>query len=163
MPTRETSEQIDRRPEDLYRRHRPAGDERVARYYDATRGSYGPESAGDERDRFAICLARVDGNVYCVGDSELRFPLQSLSKVFVYGLALADRGRESVLKRVGVEPSGDAFNSIDFDERNHRPYNPRSTPGRSSRPTWCAAATPRRSSIASSPRFVSTPAIRTSR
>ena len=50
--------------------------------------------------------------------------MQSLSKVFVYGLALEDHGREDVLRRVGVEPSGDAFNSIEFDERHHRPYNP---------------------------------------
>ena len=44
--------------------------------------------------------------------------------MFAYALALADHGREDVLRRVGVEPSGDAFNSIVFDERNHRPYNP---------------------------------------
>jgi glutaminase len=52
------------------------------------------------------------------------FPLQSISKVFAYAVALADRGRDRVLERVGVEPSGDAFDSITFDERNHRPYNP---------------------------------------
>ena len=34
------------------------------------------------------------------------------------------RGRERVLARVGVEPSGDAFNSIVFDERHNRPFNP---------------------------------------
>ena len=44
--------------------------------------------------------------------------------MFAYGLALADHGRANVLDRVGVEPSGDAFNSIVFDERNHRPHNP---------------------------------------
>jgi glutaminase len=44
--------------------------------------------------------------------------------VFVYGLALADHGGGYVLKHVGVEPSGDAFNSIIFDEQNNRPYNP---------------------------------------
>ena len=52
------------------------------------------------------------------------FALQSLAKVFVYGLALEDHGREHVLEHVGVEPSGDAFNSIDFDERQQRPHNP---------------------------------------
>ena len=50
--------------------------------------------------------------------------LQSISKVFAYALALADNRRDDVLARVGVEPSGDAFNSIVFDERYHRPYNP---------------------------------------
>ncbi len=47
-----------------------------------------------------------------------------MSKVFAYALALADNSREKVLARVGVEPSGDSFNSIVFDERNHRPHNP---------------------------------------
>ena len=44
--------------------------------------------------------------------------------MFAYALALADHSREEVLRRVGVEPSGDSFNSIVFDERNHRPHNP---------------------------------------
>jgi glutaminase len=44
--------------------------------------------------------------------------------MFVYGLALELCGHERVLARVGVEPSGDAFNSIVFDERNNRPFNP---------------------------------------
>jgi glutaminase len=39
-------------------------------------------------------------------------------------MALEECGRDQVLERVGVEPSGDAFNSIVFDERNNRPYNP---------------------------------------
>jgi glutaminase len=52
-------------------------------------------------------------------------------KVFVYGLALEAQGRDHVLERVGVEPSGDAFHSIVFDERNNRPYNPMVNAGRS--------------------------------
>ena len=124
MPMRATGEQVKERLEDVYLRHLPLDDGSVVSYYDAERGYYAPDSAGDERDRFAICLAGIDGQVFSVGDSALSFPLQSISKVFVYGLALADRGRERVLERVGVEPSGDAFDSIVFDERNHRPHNP---------------------------------------
>ena len=66
----------------------------------------------------------MDGQLYTAGDHEVPFPLHSISKVFAYALALADRSREEVLERVGVEPSGDAFNSIEFDERHHHPYNP---------------------------------------
>jgi len=124
MPTRATAEQIRERLADLYRRHLPLDEGAVVSFYDAERGYYGPESAADEQDRFAICLARTDGEVFSVGEALQPFALQSLSKVFVYGLALADRGRERVLERVGVEPSGDAFDSIVFDERNHRPHNP---------------------------------------
>jgi glutaminase len=124
MPMRVSSEEIKERLEDLYRRTLPVDSGAVASFYESERGYYGPESAGDERDRFGISLARTDGEVFSVGDALQPFPLQSIAKVFVYGLALADRGREAVLERVGVEPSGDAFDSIIFDERNHRPHNP---------------------------------------
>jgi glutaminase len=124
MPMRATDEQVMERLEDLYQRHLPLDEGSVVSYYDAARGYYGPESAGDEQNRFAICVASADGQVFKVGDSLRPFPLQSISKVFAYGLALADRGREQVVERVGVEPSGDAFDSIIFDERNHRPHNP---------------------------------------
>jgi len=124
MPTRAGSEQVDQRLEELYRRHLHLDEQSVVSYYDAARGYYGAELAGEERDRFAICLATTDGELYHAGDHAAPFALQSLSKVFVYGLALADRGRDRVLERVGVEPSGDPFNSIVFDERNNRPYNP---------------------------------------
>ena len=124
MPARATDEQIEERLDDLYRRHLPLDEGSVVSYYDAVRGYYGPDLAGDERERFAICLARADGQVHAVGDSLVPFPLQSISKVFAYAVALGDRGRERVLERVGVEPSGDAFDSITFDERNHRPHNP---------------------------------------
>ena len=63
----------------------------------------------------AICLATTDGHVYEVGDSGQPFTIQSISKPFVYGLALEDRGREAVLRRIGVEPTGDAFNAISLE------------------------------------------------
>lgn len=44
--------------------------------------------------------------------------------MFVYALALEDHGRDFVQAHIGVEPSGDAFNSIVFDERTNRPHNP---------------------------------------
>lgn len=118
------SGQIEERLQDLFRRCETEEPGRVASYYDPARGYYPPEEAGEESKRFAICLARCDGEPYGVGDQEASFPLQSLSKIFAYALALADWGRERVLSRVGVEPSGDAFHSIVFDERNNRPFNP---------------------------------------
>ncbi len=124
MPTPANSEHVDERLQELYRRHLLVGEDSVASYYESGRGYYKPELAAAERDRFSICIVRTDGEVLQVGDHDRPFALQSTSKVFVYGLALADHGRDHVLKHVGVEPSGDAFNSIDFDERNNRPYNP---------------------------------------
>jgi glutaminase len=121
---RVSAEEMEERLRRLHQRHRTCDDDRVVSYYDAERGYYGPESAGVERDRFAISLASTDGQVFEVGDARHPFPLQSISKVFAHALALADCGRERLLERVGVEPSGDAFDSITFDERHHRPYNP---------------------------------------
>jgi glutaminase len=69
-------------------------------------------------------MATADGHVYSVGDADREFTIQSISKPFVFGIALDDRGPDEVMHRIGVEPSGDAFNSIVMDERNNRPLNP---------------------------------------
>jgi glutaminase len=86
--------------------------------------NYIPELAKVNPELFSICIATVDGKVYEVGDYQQQFTIQSISKVFVYGLALEDHGRDYVLTRVGVEPTGDAFNAIILDELSKRPYNP---------------------------------------
>jgi glutaminase len=86
--------------------------------------SYIPELARANPRWFGICVATVDGRVFAVGDSEQPFTIQSVSKPFMYGLALEDNGREGMLARVGVEPTGDAFNAIILDEATNRPYNP---------------------------------------
>ena len=124
MPSPAIRAQVTERLQELYERHLAVDPKYLDRYYESGRGYYPPVQAGDERDRFAICLATADGELYVAGDHEWEFPLQSISKVFAYALALGDHSREDVLARVGVEPSGDSFNSIVFDERHHRPYNP---------------------------------------
>ena len=124
MSTPANSQRVDERLDELYRRHLLVDEDSLANYYESGRGHYKPELAGEVRDQFGICIVRTNGEVYQAGDHDLLFALQSISKVFVYGLALADHGRDYVLEHVGVEPSGDAFNSIIFDERNNRPYNP---------------------------------------
>jgi len=85
---------------------------------------YIPELAKANPDHFGIVVATVDGAVYAVGDADVPFTIQSISKAFVYGYALAEYGRDYVLTKVGVEPSGDAFNAIVFDEASNRPFNP---------------------------------------
>ena len=124
MPIPANSQHVDERLEELYRRHLLVGEDSVANYYESGRGYYKPELVAEERDRFSICFVRTNGEIHQAGDHDRLFALQSIAKVFVYGLALADHGRDYVLEHVGVEPSGDAFNSIIFDERNNRPYNP---------------------------------------
>lgn len=119
-----TSRQIDERLDALYQRHAPTDDATVATYYESGRGYYEPELAGNERHKFGISIADLDGGLHRAGNHDEPFAMQSISKVFVYCLALADCGSDRVLKQVGVKPSGDAFNSIILDERNSRPYNP---------------------------------------
>lgn len=86
--------------------------------------NYIPELAKVNPDLFSICVMTTDGQVFAVGDCQHLFTIQSISKVFVYGMALEEHGREFVLTKVGVEPTGDAFNSIVLDEISKRPYNP---------------------------------------
>jgi glutaminase len=68
-------------------------------------------------------FATVDGQVYGAGDTDVEFTIQSISKPFAYALAPADRGFDAVLAKVGVEPSGEAFNELSL-ERSGRPLNP---------------------------------------
>ena len=129
MPDQEIRQRVNRRLEELYRRHLSLHDDEVVSYYEPGIGYHKPEvvearTAAAQQNPFAISLATTDGEVFHAGEHDLPFALQSISKVFVYGLALEARGRDRVLERVGVEPSGDAFNSIVFDERNNRPHNP---------------------------------------
>jgi glutaminase len=85
---------------------------------------YIPELAKADPSAFAIVIATVDGHVYEAGMSRQQFTIQSVSKPLVYGVALEDAGRERVNQAIGVEPSGDAFNSISLEPGTGRPLNP---------------------------------------
>lgn len=84
-----------------------------------------PDLVDINRDSFGISMATVAGQVFSVGDCDVSFLIQSISKVFAYGLALEDWGRDEVLGKVDVEPTGDAYNSIiKVESKSKRPYNP---------------------------------------
>ncbi len=86
--------------------------------------SYIPELADVDPDRFAIAASPIDGEGVGVGDLDQTFTIQSISKLLVYGLALELHGRDRVLERVGVAPTGDSFNAIELDETTNRAPNP---------------------------------------
>ena len=86
--------------------------------------TYIPELGKADPGDFAICLVTVDGQVFSAGDWNKEFTIQSICKPFAYQMALEELGREGTLSHVGVEPSGEAFNSIELDPRTMRPFNP---------------------------------------
>jgi glutaminase len=100
----------------LYEQFRGVRDGEVADYI--------PELAKADPEWFGVSLVTTGGQSFDVGDFDVSFSIQSASKPFVFGLALEDHGLEAVLKRVGVEPTGEAFNAIVLDEASNRPFNP---------------------------------------
>lgn len=86
--------------------------------------TYIPELAKANPDWFGICIVTAGGHVYEVGDSQQEFTIQSISKPFVYGMALEDNTRAVVMSKVGVEPTGDVFNAISLEQGTGRPRNP---------------------------------------
>jgi len=86
--------------------------------------SYIPELATADPDLLALGIVGPRGRVVTVGDDDVAFTIQSMSKPFVLALALQSLGREAVLARVGVEPSGEPFNAISLEAGTGRPANP---------------------------------------
>ena len=86
--------------------------------------SYIPELLKADPAWFGIALVTVDGHVYQAGDSRQAFTIQSISKAITYGIALEDQGTDAVMRKVDVEPSGEAFNSISLEPGTGRPRNP---------------------------------------
>ena len=74
--------------------------------------SYIPELSKASPDSLAIVVADTNGEVWSAGDYKLRFTLQSASKPFALALALMDNGADVVFDRIGMEPTGDSFNSL---------------------------------------------------
>lgn len=85
---------------------------------------YIPELASADPQRIAVAMSTINGTVYASGDADHRFTIQSISKPFVYAQAIEERGLEDVLARIGVEPSGEAFNELSLDPDTGMPRNP---------------------------------------
>lgn len=97
---------------------------RYAGLSDGALADYIPELTRVDPDRFAIAAMTTDGERVEVGDCGYRFTVQSISKLLMYGLALEIHGREAVLERVGVAPTGERFNAIVLDDTDNRAPNP---------------------------------------
>jgi glutaminase len=98
-----------------------------AQYRDFDEGKpadYIPELSKANPKDFGIVIATTDGRIYEVGDTGKEFTIQSISKPFTYALALKLLSPETMVTKVGVEPSGDAFNAISLHPETGIPRNP---------------------------------------
>lgn len=91
---------------------------------EGTVATYIPELGKANPNHLGICLVTADGRVFEAGDCLEPFTIQSISKPFTFGMALEELGHEKVWQHVDVEPSGDAFNSIELQNGTNRPHNP---------------------------------------
>lgn len=86
--------------------------------------TYIPELAKADPAHLAIVVRTVDGARYEIGDTEVAFTFQSVSKVFALALLLREQGL-GIFDSLSCEPSGDAFHSIvRLEEEQGRPRNP---------------------------------------
>lgn len=97
---------------------------RHATLVDGAVATYIPELANADPAWFGIALMTVDGASYEAGDTRQPFTIQSISKPLTYSLALDDLGESVVRRHIGVEPTGDAFNSIMLSPESGSPLNP---------------------------------------
>ena len=116
VPGASDSHELQRTIDSLHSRYKPLSDGDVA--------SYIPELTKANPDDFGICIATAEGAVFETGDCDRAFTIQSISKPFTFGMAIEAYGTETVARYVGVEPSGDAFNSIELQSGSNRPHNP---------------------------------------
>lgn len=89
-----------------------------------TVADYIPALAKVSANHFGMAISTVEGEHYSIGDADIPFSIQSISKVFTLALAF-DYVDNNLWKRVGIEPSGTSFNSlVQLEYENGIPRNP---------------------------------------
>jgi glutaminase len=93
-----------------------AVDEAYARFRSDTSGKnadYIPYLAQVDSKLFGVSVVSTDNQSYSIGDTAYSFSIQSISKVFTLALAMEELGPDKVFERIGCEPTGRPFNSVD--------------------------------------------------
>ncbi|MCP9926419.1 glutaminase A [Cyanobium sp. CH-040] len=111
-----TADAIQRILDDLHAKYRDFDDGKPADYI--------PELSKANPKDFGIVIATTDGRIYEIGETRKEFTIQSISKPFTYALALKLHSDAYMEAKVGVEPSGDAFNAISLHPQTGIPRNP---------------------------------------
>lgn len=87
--------------------------------------SYIPQLSTADKNALGIAIVANNKKLYTAGDCNTLFTMQSISKVISLILALQTAGYEKVFSKVGVEPTGDPFNSmVKLETKTHIPLNP---------------------------------------
>jgi glutaminase len=74
--------------------------------------SYIPYLAKVPPELFGVVIVTVDGKIYQAGDVDYAFAIESVSKPFTASLVMQESGPETILEKIGVEPTGMPFNSV---------------------------------------------------
>ncbi len=113
-----------------------AAHDKVRTIKEGKNADYIPALAEVDPNLFGLALVTVGGKVYTRGDAEALFSIQSISTVFTMALVMQESWTDAVLNGVGVDATGQRFNSSDQRERegsgSHRTH--RTKPSDPSRP-----------------------------
>lgn len=87
--------------------------------------TYIPELGKVDKNLLGVSIVTLDGARYHVGDWQEEFTIQSISKTISLIFALEHFGSKIVFSKVGMEASGDAFNSMArLETKSIYPSNP---------------------------------------
>lgn len=96
--------------DEAYERHRTDSDGEVSRVY--------PALERMPADLFGVCVVGTSGRTYAAGDADHDFTIMSVSKPFVFALACERLGPDELRRAVGVNATGQPFNSVEAVERS---------------------------------------------
>ncbi|WP_111768644.1 glutaminase A [Nakamurella deserti] len=82
-----------------------------------------PQLADADPELCGLALVLADGSTHASTQSDVPFSVQSAVKPFLFALALLDTGGQA-LDRIGIEPTGEAFDAIKLETSTGRPPNP---------------------------------------
>jgi glutaminase len=103
---------------------------KISSVKDGKNADYIPALAKVDPKIFGLALVTVDGRIYTAGDMKSEVSIQSISKVFTLALVLEQLGADAVAKNIGVDATGQPFNSIvAIEQYRGAEMNPLVNPG----------------------------------
>src|SRR5687767_14139633 len=123
-PTTTTAQAVD------YQRVVNAAYEKFKNLQEGKNADYIPALAKVDPQLFGIALVTPDGKVYTAGDIKSEVSIQSVSKVFTMARVVQDSGDAAIEKNMGVDATGQVFNSITaIEQYKGKEMNPLVNPG----------------------------------